>query len=108
MAVGGDVANGILASKWAGLVVDGETELGRLALGEAKAVVARAAGHDLGWQAGYSANLASDVGDVVASKLETSVLNAVILAEVELANVDVLVLGWIRSAAAVCRVGAAS
>ena len=108
MAVGGNVACRVLASEGAGLVVESETVVRLLALNEAEAVGAVAAGDDLRGEAGDSANLAGDVGDVVTGELEASVLDAVVLAEVKLADVDVLVLGWVGSrAAAVCWVGAA-
>ena len=108
-AVGGNIASRVLARERAGLVVDSKTIFGLLALDKAEAVVAGAASDDLGRQARDGANVASDVGDIVARELEAGVLDAVVFAEVELADVDVLVLGWVRSrAAAVCWVGAAS
>jgi hypothetical protein len=108
MAVGGSIANGPLASEGAGLVVDGKTELGGVALGEAEAVVAGTASHNFGGQARNGANLASNVGTVLAGELETSVLDAVVLADEEIADVDVLEVGRVGRSAAVSRVGATS
>lgn len=95
MAVSRDVANGVLASEGAGLVVEGKAVVRFFALDEAEAVGTGSAGDNLGGQAGNGANLAGDVGDVVAGELEASILDAVVLAEVELADVDVFVLGWV-------------
>lgn len=89
-------------------MVDSKTELAVLALGKAKAVVAVATGNDLGGQLRDGTNFAGKVGGVVAGELEASVLDAVVLADVEVGNVDVLVCGWVRGSAAVCWVGAAS
>lgn len=108
MAVGGSIANGPLARELAGLVVDSEAELGGVALCEAEAVVAGAAGNNLGGQAGDGANLAGNVGTVLAGELEAGVLDAVVLADEEVADVDVLVVGGVGRSAAVSRVGAAS
>lgn len=90
VAVGGSISDSVPADGGSGLVVDGEAELSRLALGEAESVVAGTAGHNFGGQAGDSANLASDVGSVVAGELETSVLDAAVLADKELGDGDVL------------------
>ncbi len=107
MAVGGNVANQGFAGGKTSLVVDSKAKLGGLALGDAEAVLAVTAGDNLGRQFSDSANLASNVSGVVARELEASVLDAVVLANVEFFDVDILVCGWIGSrAAAVCRVGA--
>jgi hypothetical protein len=106
MAVSGRIADGPQTSEGAGLVVDGKTELGCVALGQAEAVVAVTAGDDVRGQVG-SANCAGEVGGVLAGELEAGVLNAVVLADVEVGDVDVLVGGWVRGrATAVSRVGA--
>lgn len=108
MAVGWDIASRVLARKGAGLVVDSKAVVRLLAFDKTKAVAAVAASNNLGGQARDSANLTGDVGNVVARQLEASVLDAIVLAKVELADVDVLVLGWVRGrAAAVGWVGAA-
>lgn len=106
MAVSGRIADGPQTSEGAGLVVDGKTELGGVALGQAEAVVAVTAGDDLGGQAG-STDCALEVGGVLAGELEAGVLDAVVLADEEVGDVDVLVGGWVRGrATAVSRVGA--
>lgn len=108
VAVGGSIADGPLASEGTGLVVDSEAELSCVSLSKTEAVVAVAAGHDLGGQAGDGANLAGDVGSVAAGKLEAGVLDAVILADDQVADVDILVVGRVWRSAAVSRVGAIS
>ena len=106
MAVSGCIADGPQTSEGAGLVVDGKTELGGVALGQAEAVVAVTAGDDIGRQVG-SADCAGEIGGVLAGELEAGVLDAVVLADVEVGDVDVLVGGWVRGrATAVSRVGA--
>lgn len=108
MAVSRSITNGPLARGLAGLVVDSKAKLGGVALGETEAVVAGAAGHDLRGQAGDSANLAGDVGTILAGELEAGILDAVIFADEEVADVDVLVVGGVGGSAAVSRVGATS
>lgn len=108
-AVGRGIANQVLAREGSSLVVDSEAEFGVLALGEAKAVVAVAAGDDLRRQLGDDADLAGKVGGIGTGELEASALDAVVLADVEVGNIDVLVCGWVRRrAATVSWVGAAS
>ena len=106
MAVSGCIADGPQTSEGAGLVVDGKTKLGGVALGQAEAVVAVTASDNVGGQVG-SADCAGEVGGVLAGELEAGVLDAVVLADVEVGDVDVLVGGWVRGrATAVSRVGA--
>lgn len=88
-------------------MVDGKTELGALALGQAKAVVAVAARDDLGGKLRDGIRGAEKVGSVLAGEFEAGALNAVVLADVEVADIDVFVGGWVRrGATAVSRVGA--
>ena len=77
-----------------------------LGLEETKAVVAVAADLDFRWEALDGTDLALG-GAVVAGEGEAGVLDAGVLAEVEVGDVDVLVLGRVGGgAAAVCWVGA--
>lgn len=77
-----------------------------LGLEKTKAVVAVAADLDFRWEALDGTDLAL-CGAVVAGEGEARVLDAGVLAEVEVGDVDVLVLGRVGGrAAAVCWVGA--
>lgn len=83
-------------------MVDGEAEVGLLALGEAEAVVGGLAGGDGGGERVDLANLARDIGNVITGQLEVGSDDVVAgLADKEVLDDDVLVVGNIDGLAAV-------